>query len=56
MSVLAHGTVDGEAVSDEDINMFVLTLLVAGNETTRTLISNSLVALPRAPRTSGSSS
>ena len=45
VSVLAHGTVDGEAVSDEDINMFVLTLLVAGNETTRTLISNSLVAL-----------
>ena len=45
VSVLAHGTVDGEAVSDEDINMFVLTLLVAGNETTRTLISNSLIAL-----------
>ncbi len=45
VSVLAHGTVDGEAVSDEDINMFVLTLLVAGNETTRTLISNSLLAL-----------
>ncbi|HJR26330.1 MAG TPA: cytochrome P450 [Acidimicrobiales bacterium] len=49
VSVLAHGTVDGEAVSDEDINMFVLTLLVAGNETTRTLISNSLVALHEHP-------
>jgi cytochrome P450 len=49
VSVLAHGTVDGEAPSDEDINMFVLTLLVAGNETTRTLISNSLVALHEHP-------
>ena len=49
VSVLAHGSVDGEAVSDEDINMFVLTLLVAGNETTRTLISNSLVALDAHP-------
>ena len=49
VSVLAHGTVDGEALSDLDINMFVLTLLVAGNETTRTLISNSLIALAAHP-------
>jgi len=49
VSVLAHGTVDGEAVSDLDINMFVLTLLVAGNETTRTLISNGLIALAAHP-------
>jgi cytochrome P450 len=49
VSVLAHGSVDGEAVSDVDINMFVLTLLVAGNETTRTLISNSLIALAAHP-------
>jgi len=49
VSVLAHGTVDGEAVSDLDINMFVLALLVAGNETTRTLISNSLAALHAHP-------
>ncbi len=49
VSVLAHGTVDGEAVSDLDINMFVLTLLVAGNETTRTLISNGLIALADYP-------
>jgi len=45
VSVLAHGRVDGEALSDDDINMFVLTLLVAGNETTRTLVSNGLHAL-----------
>lgn len=49
VSVLAHGTVDGEAVSDLDINMFVLSLLVAGNETTRTLISNGLLALHAHP-------
>ena len=49
VSVLTHGTVDGEAVSDLDINMFVLTLLVAGNETTRTLISNGLLALAQHP-------
>ncbi len=49
VSVLAHGMVDGEKVSDEDINMFVLTLLVAGNETTRTLISNGLLALHEHP-------
>jgi cytochrome P450 len=49
VSVLAHGTVDGEAVSDVDINMFVMSLLVAGNETTRTLISNSLDVLAAHP-------
>src|SRR5512132_3001923 len=45
VSVLAHGRVDGEALSDADIAMFVLTLLVAGNETTRSLIANGLHAL-----------
>ena len=49
VSVLTHGTVDGEAVSDLDINMFVMSLLVAGNETTRTLISNSLAVLAEHP-------
>ncbi len=49
VSLLAHSTVDGEAVSDLDINMFVLSLLVAGNETTRTLISNGLLALHQHP-------
>ena len=49
VSVLAHGSVDGESLSDVDINMFVMTLLVAGNETTRTLLSNGLVALHAHP-------
>ncbi|HEY7070019.1 MAG TPA: cytochrome P450 [Acidimicrobiales bacterium] len=49
VSVLAHGQVDGESLSDDEINMFVLTLLVAGNETTRTLVSNGLHALATHP-------
>jgi cytochrome P450 len=49
VSVLAHGTVDGEALDAIDINMFVMTLLVAGNETTRTHIANSLLALAEHP-------
>ena len=49
VSVLAHGRVDGEALSDADIKMFVITLLVAGNETTRTLVSNGLHALATHP-------
>jgi cytochrome P450 len=49
VSVLAHGRIDGDALSDDDINMFVLTLLVAGNETTRTLVSNGLHALATHP-------
>ena len=49
VSVLAHGRVDGEALSDADIDMFVLTLLVAGNETTRSLIANGLHALAAHP-------
>lgn len=49
VSVLDHGRVDGEALSADDINMFVLTLLVAGNETTRTLISHGLAVLAGHP-------
>jgi len=49
VSVLAHGTVDGQQLDDLDINMFVMTLLVAGNETTRTHIANSLLALAEHP-------
>ena len=49
VSVLAHGTIDGESLDPVDINMFVMTLLVAGNETTRTHIANSLSALAEHP-------
>ncbi|MGI8663326.1 MAG: cytochrome P450 [Acidimicrobiales bacterium] len=49
ISVLINGRVDGEALSEEDVNMFCMSLLVAGNETTRTLIANAMVALVEHP-------
>jgi cytochrome P450 len=49
ISVLLTGRVDGEALSEVDVNMFCMTLLVAGNETTRTLIGNGLLALAEHP-------
>ena len=46
--------VDGRAAPTADeLSIFLLTLLVAGNETTRTLISGGTLALARAPRRSG---
>jgi len=49
VSTVVRSSVDGEALSDADATMFVLALLVAGNETTRSLISNSLDALAARP-------
>jgi cytochrome P450 len=49
ISVVLAGRVDGESLTDNEINMFCFTLLVAGNETTRNLISNGLVALAEHP-------
>lgn len=49
VSILAHGSVDGEALPPIELIMFVLSLLVAGNETTRTLISNSVAVLAERP-------
>jgi len=39
LSALAVGVVDGDRLSDEEILMFCMTLLVAGNETTRNLVA-----------------
>jgi cytochrome P450 len=39
MSVLANGSVDGEALSDLELNNFFVLLAVAGNETTRNATS-----------------
>jgi cytochrome P450 len=47
VSILAHG--EEGVLDDGEINMFVLTLLVAGNETTRSLISNGIDALATYP-------
>ncbi len=40
ISKLVHASVDGEAMTDEDIVGFCMLLLIAGNETTTNLISN----------------
>ena len=45
MSVLVHAEVDGERLDDLELNLFFVTLVVAGNETTRNLINHSMQAL-----------
>ena len=49
VSQLALAEIDGEALSDAELAMFLIQLLVAGNETTRNLISGGLVALAEHP-------
>ncbi len=45
LSRLAFAEVDGQGLSDPELGIFCLTLLVAGNETTRNLISGGMRAL-----------
>ncbi len=45
VSLLAGSEVGGKPLTREELFMFLLTLLVAGNETTRTLLSGAVVAL-----------
>ena len=45
MSVLLGADVDGEALSTDELNMFFVILVIAGNETTRNLITHSVRAL-----------
>jgi cholest-4-en-3-one 26-monooxygenase len=45
MSVLVQAEVDGERLDDLELNLFFVTLVVAGNETTRNLINHSMLAL-----------
>jgi cytochrome P450 len=49
ISVLANVEVDGEQLSDDELLMFFNQLLVAGNETTRNMISGGLWALATHP-------
>ena len=49
MSALVHAELDGEKLSDLDLNLFFVTLVVAGNETTRNLINHSMLALIENP-------
>ncbi|MFM7142494.1 MAG: cytochrome P450, partial [Alphaproteobacteria bacterium] len=49
ISLLATSEVDGERLDEFDILMFCMSLLVAGNETTRNLISHGVHALSTNP-------
>jgi cholest-4-en-3-one 26-monooxygenase len=45
MTALVHAEVDGQRLDVGELNMFFVTLIVAGNETTRNLINHSMLAL-----------
>jgi len=49
ISVLAQVEIEGRRLSDPELAMFLVQLLVAGNETTRNLISGGLVTLAERP-------
>jgi len=49
ISVLAAAEVDGERLSDDELAMFLVQLLVAGNETSRNMLSGGLAALAERP-------
>jgi len=49
ISALAAAEVDGERLSDDELAMFLVQLLVAGNETSRNMLSGGLVALAEHP-------
>jgi len=49
MTALVDAEVDGERLDDLELNLFFITLVVAGNETTRNLINHSMQALMEHP-------
>ncbi len=49
MTALVQAEVDGERLTDLELNLFFVTLVVAGNETTRNLISHGMLALIEHP-------
>jgi cytochrome P450 len=49
VSELANGTIEGDQLSEAELAMFLIQLLVAGNETTRNLLSAGLAALAEYP-------
>lgn len=49
MTALVQAEVDGDRLSTEELNMFFVLLVVAGNETTRNLISHSVLAIIEHP-------
>ena len=49
ISALGAAEVDGDRLSDDELAMFLVQLLVAGNETTRNMMSGGLVAFADTP-------
>lgn len=49
MTALVQAEVDGERLTDLELNLFFVTLVVAGNETTRNLVSHAMLALIEHP-------
>lgn len=49
MSTLVHAEVDGDRMNDQELNLFFVLLCVAGNETTRNLLSHAMMALIEFP-------
>jgi len=49
MTALVEAEVEGERLDDAELNLFFITLVVAGNETTRNLINHSMQALIEHP-------
>jgi cholest-4-en-3-one 26-monooxygenase len=45
MSILVHAEIDGDRLTDTELNLFFVLLVVAGNETTRNLIAHAMLAL-----------
>jgi cytochrome P450 len=50
VSRIVHAEVDGDRLSDVELSMFWLLLVIAGNETTRNTLSGSVVALQESDR------
>jgi cholest-4-en-3-one 26-monooxygenase len=53
MTTLVHAELDGDRLSDVELNLFFVTLVVAGNETTRNLINHAMLALVDHPEEAG---
>ncbi|MGB7050826.1 MAG: cytochrome P450 [Acidimicrobiales bacterium] len=49
ISELAAAEIDGDRLTNDELAMFLVQLLVAGNETTRNMMSGGLVAFAQAP-------
>jgi len=49
MTALVQAEIDGERLTDAELNLFFITLIVAGNETTRNLINHSMQVLMERP-------